>query len=91
MIVILAQTQSLFLSVEPLDIDGSFSACNDLSFQTIDSLLSISEGSELNQGTSHEFLIFFHELDVKNDSISFKEFPDLILIPCSGQITDINN
>jgi hypothetical protein len=91
MVIILAQTQSLLFGIEPLNVNWPFSAIDDLAFETIDSLFSISEGPELNQGAAHEFLVLFHELYIENDAISLKEFPDFIFTPSNWQVTDIHN
>lgn len=48
MVVVLAQTQSLFLSIQPFYIDWPFGAIDDLAFKTIDSFLGISEGPKFN-------------------------------------------
>jgi hypothetical protein len=90
-VVVLSQTKSLFFCIEPFYVDWPISAVNDLALETVDGLLCVIEGPELDKSTTHEFLIFFHKFNIKNKAISLEKLPDLILIPHDRQIADIDN
>ena len=81
----------MLFRIKPLDVNSSLGSWNDCALEAMYSFFSSRKGLEFYECTSHKALISLHEFDIENSSISFKEFPDIILIPADGKVTDVYN
>jgi hypothetical protein len=64
MVVVLAEAETLFFSVEPLDVNWPGCPRYDCALQLLNCFLRVGERCELNEGRSSKAVVFSDELNV---------------------------